>query len=155
MLFEGGVLKAYYAYLEKHPNSLLSRFFGVYHIRIQGMGEISAVLMNNLLGKDFIDVVRMYDLKGSTLGRIVNLKGQTKETGLRVLKDLNFLELKEFIDTHEEKKRSLMAIVEEDAKFLAKMNLMDYSLLFVKCKKTKVPHQFKRMPALIYTNMGG
>jgi len=49
--------------------------------------------MDNLLGKDFNNIVRIYDLKGSTKGRIVPLtpqEMQQESTGLQVLKDLNY-----------------------------------------------------------------
>lgn len=37
------------------------------------MGDITCYIMNNLVGMDFIDTVRMYDLKGSKYGRNVKL----------------------------------------------------------------------------------
>ena len=49
--------------------------------------------MDNLLGKDFNNIVRIYDLKGSTKGRKVQLtpeEEQDESTGLMVLKDLNY-----------------------------------------------------------------
>ena len=57
------------------------------------MTEITCFIMDNLLGKDFININRIYDLKGSTKGRLVNLTQEEidKSTGLNVLKDLNFI----------------------------------------------------------------
>lgn len=51
--------------------------------------------MDNLLGQDFINIERIYDLKGSTKGRIVKLtqEEEEKSSGLKVLKDLNFLKI--------------------------------------------------------------
>lgn len=59
------------------------------------MSEITYVIMNNLLGQDFINIERIYDLKGSTFGRKVDLTEEEIKTksGLKVLKDLNYLEL--------------------------------------------------------------
>jgi hypothetical protein len=37
------------------------------------MGELTVCIMNNLIGMDFANIVRIYDLKGSTLGRKVKL----------------------------------------------------------------------------------
>ena len=37
------------------------------------MAEITCVVMDNLLGKDFYNIQRIYDLKGSTRNRIVKL----------------------------------------------------------------------------------
>lgn len=53
--------------------TLLSKFYGVYLIRVKHMQEITCFIMDNLLGKDFINIERIYDLKGSKKGRIVNL----------------------------------------------------------------------------------
>lgn len=56
------------------------------------MQEITCFIMDNLLGSDFMNIERIYDLKGSTVGRIVSLSDNEKATssGLKVLKDLNF-----------------------------------------------------------------
>ena len=53
--------------------------------------------MENLLGQDFINIERIYDLKGSRKGRSVNLTEEEEKTqsGLKVLKDLNFLRIGE------------------------------------------------------------
>ena len=53
--------------------TLLSRFFGVYTIQIPGIQEVTCVIMDNLFGKDYMNIERIYDLKGSTLGRRAKL----------------------------------------------------------------------------------
>jgi len=40
------------------------------------MGELTCYIMNNLVGMDFMNTTRMYDLKGSKFGRMSKL---TKE----------------------------------------------------------------------------
>ena len=59
------------------------------------MNEMTCVLMNNLLGQDFMNIERIFDLKGSTFGRKVELsEREIKESSaMKVLKDLNFVEL--------------------------------------------------------------
>lgn len=61
------------------------------------MNEITCFIMDNLLGKDFISIERIYDLKGSTKGRIVNISEEeiNGSSGLKVLKDLNFINNKD------------------------------------------------------------
>lgn len=59
------------------------------------MQEITCFIMDNLLGCDFINITRIYDLKGSTVGRSVKLSQAQVESGnsgLKVLKDLNYIE---------------------------------------------------------------
>ena len=108
--------------------------------------------MNNLLGKDFADIERMYDLKGSTFQRLTKLTPQQEEkSGLKVLKDMNFVNNKEKLAIPSGKKDELYEVIKKDAQFLSESNLMDYSMLFVKVSKTKKA-SMQKMPALIYNN---
>mmetsp|Transcript_42966 Transcript_42966/g.31371 ORF Transcript_42966/g.31371 Transcript_42966/m.31371 type:complete len:113 (-) Transcript_42966:401-739(-) len=66
---------------------------------------------------------------------------------MKVLKDLNFIELQEGLGAVKGKEEMLKAI-EEDAMFLAKQNLMDYSLLLVKVE-IHASEIFKEMPAMV------
>ena len=95
--------------------------------------------MDNLLGQDFIHITRIYDLKGSTHNRVVNLSEEEVEhgSGLKVLKDLNFLSTGEKLDIRPHKKNHILQIIEKDAQFLSQNNLMDYSLLFIKSRLPK------------------
>ena len=77
----------------------------------------------------------MYDLKGSTNGRRTDLSDSEVSTGnssMKVLKDLNFMDLKEAIEIDQERKAEIHRVLQADVKFLAENNLMDYSLLFMK-----------------------
>ena len=69
-----------------------------------------------------------YDLKGSTAGRFVTAE-QHKQNPNAVLKDVNFLENKQRIKFGPLKQKQLLMQLREDAGFLARMNIMDYSLL--------------------------
>ncbi len=73
LLLEQGVLENYYNYIMNTDQTLLSEFYGVFSIRVANMAEITCFIMDNLLGKDFFNIERIYDLKGSTHNRIVNL----------------------------------------------------------------------------------
>jgi len=57
--------------------------------------------MDNLFGKDYMNIERIYDLKGSTVGRRTKLSKEEQsgamKTGLKVLKDLNYLDFEENI----------------------------------------------------------
>ena len=69
LLFEHGILEKYYDYLMSRNESYLCRFFGIYTIKVPFMGDISCYIMNNIVGLDFANIIRIYDLKGSTYGR--------------------------------------------------------------------------------------
>lgn len=51
---------------------MLARFYGVYSIKIKHMEEISVVIMGNLMGDEIPQIKRIYDLKGSTFGRLAS-----------------------------------------------------------------------------------
>lgn len=53
--------------------TILSKFYGVFQIRVKNMQELTCFIMDNLLGQDFINIERIYDLKGSKKGRMVQL----------------------------------------------------------------------------------
>lgn len=94
LLLEKGVLEGYYEHMMSSEKTLLSKIFGVYTIRVPNMTEINCYIMENLLGNDYPFIERIYDLKGSTKGRKAKISPEDleKPTGLRVLKDLNFIE---------------------------------------------------------------
>jgi hypothetical protein len=73
LLLEQGILENYYQYIMENPNTLLSKYYGVYMIKVGHMADITCFIMDNLLGADFFNIERIYDLKGSTLGRKVDL----------------------------------------------------------------------------------
>lgn len=50
LLLEKGVLESYFDHMMSHDNSLLSRFFGVYTIKVKNMQDITCFIMDNLLG---------------------------------------------------------------------------------------------------------
>jgi hypothetical protein len=50
-------------------------------------------------------------------------------TGLKVLKDNNFIELEDKVDIRE--KSLILQTLKSDVQFLASKNLMDYSLLLI------------------------
>ncbi len=78
-----------------NQESLLSKYYGVFTIKLQNMDDIDCFIMDNLLGRDFNNIMRIYDLKGSTKGRKTQLSKkelQEKSSGLNVLKDLNYIE---------------------------------------------------------------
>jgi len=68
------LLSNYYRYMTDSEDTLLSKFYGIYTISMENMQDITCFIMDNLLGEDFMNIERIYDLKGSTVGRIVKIK---------------------------------------------------------------------------------
>jgi 1-phosphatidylinositol-4-phosphate 5-kinase len=132
----------------KNPNSLINQYYGLHRVKMPHLNrKIHFVVMNNIFHTPK-PIHTLYDLKGATYsGRYVKRsKYETNSTGSIVCgKDLNF---QGFIDDKPGKKKEeqpkyrqwlkigkaerKIAFAEQiasDSVFLAKMKIMDYSLL--------------------------
>ena len=89
ILFQKGFLLEYFKYIRSNPNSLLMMIFGVYEMNIGEQTKITFILTDNMVGFDHDRVLRCFDLKGSSLGRLekVDHDKLLKGTGLKPLKD--------------------------------------------------------------------
>ena len=78
----------YAKYLERHPDSLLSKILGIFTVQAENFSEVHIMLMENTIRlKNQKQLKYVFDLKGSTVDRSV--KGATKTS--TTLKDVNFL----------------------------------------------------------------
>eukprot|EP00347_Sterkiella_histriomuscorum_P012117 403369830 len=135
LLVKRGLLEKYYSYIQKHPKSLLARFYGIYTIKIKYMKSINVIIMDNLMGQNIEEATRMYDLKGSTFQRIV----MNPRSGLQTRKDLNYIEDADYrMLVNKKIQKDLLNRMHKDKEFLKSCDLMDYSLLLVFFKKTKI-----------------
>ncbi|KCV68595.1 hypothetical protein H696_04887 [Fonticula alba] len=123
-LFFRKILHAYHSFVRENPDTLLSRFCGLYRVKLAHGRKIYFVVMTNIFPSDR-DIHMTFDLKGSLVGR----QTPTADGKQRVLKDLNFLRGGHRIYLGPEKAAAFMLQVERDSAFLASQNIMDYSLL--------------------------
>lgn len=112
---------------------MLARFYGVYNVKIKYMKQISIVIMDNLMSQHVNEILRVYDLKGSTHKRI----SKKLKSNRSVRKDLNFLLdtdslLQIPLNQREEFKKRMY----KDKEFLKSCHLMDYSLLLIIFKQS-------------------
>ncbi|KHN80062.1 Phosphatidylinositol 5-phosphate 4-kinase type-2 alpha [Toxocara canis] len=120
------ILRFYHEYVvEKHGKTLLPQYLGLYRITVDG-GETYLIVMRNIFGRKY-KVHRKYDLKGSTVQRQASEKEKTKE--LPTLKDNDFLEDNYKLLLPEDAREKLVNMLSSDTEFLARLHLMDYSLL--------------------------
>ena len=56
LLLDNGVLENYYQHVMDNNETLLSKYYGVYQIKIPNMQDITCFIMDNLLGTDFIHI---------------------------------------------------------------------------------------------------
>ncbi|MFH4975435.1 hypothetical protein AB6A40_002144 [Gnathostoma spinigerum] len=119
-------LKDYHEYIvEKHGKTLLPQYLGLYRITVDG-SETYLIVMRNIFGRKY-KIHRKYDLKGSTVQRQASDKEKTKE--LPTLKDNDFLEDNYKLLLPADARTKLIDMLTADTAFLARLRLMDYSLL--------------------------
>lgn len=116
------ILPDYYNHLKHNPHSFLTHFYGMYRVKIPDLGKsVHFVIMKSVFNTE-CEIHKIWDLKGSTLGR-------RAKRGDSVHKDLDILEEDRKIRVGEKVKDGMMKILKKDADFLAKMHIMDYSVL--------------------------
>jgi len=143
------ILPHYVRHMIKNPNSLINQYYGLHRVKMPHLNrKIHFVVMNNIFHTPK-PIHKLYDLKGSTYkGRYVS-KFETKSNGSKVCgKDLNFIgftndnnpgKVEEGQPVPEyrqcfkigtsERKLAFSNQIASDSVFLAKMKIMDYSLL--------------------------
>jgi 1-phosphatidylinositol-4-phosphate 5-kinase len=117
----------------KNPNTLITRFYGLYSIKPLDSNEknVRFVIMNNVFDTE-LEIHEKYDLKGSTVGRssqkdVVEIDLKKKKN--IILKDLDITENKKKIKIEKKLKEQLLTQLKSDCEWLQTMNIMDYSLL--------------------------
>ncbi|KAI9331451.1 hypothetical protein DFJ73DRAFT_857274 [Zopfochytrium polystomum] len=121
------VLKKYYEHVKSNPETLLTRVFGLHRVKLPGNKKIHFVVMGNVLPANK-DVHETYDLKGSTVGRIVP-PNEAEDNPRVTLKDLNWLEKNRKLHLGPIKRSLLLDQIRKDVEFLERLEIMDYSLL--------------------------
>lgn len=116
-------LPKYYLHVKEDRNTLLCRFFGMHRVKPGGM---HLIVMCNIFDTDRI-IHHRYDLKGSTVGRMVQESERLNATV--IFKDLDFKEKLGNLRLGPERKKLLMDQMRSDAGFLQSIGVMDYSLL--------------------------
>lgn len=119
------ILPAYYEYVTTHPDTLINQFFGAYRSQTSMGRPIRFVVMNNVFPIGY-QLSRKYDLKGSTVGRSVPPEKRAKKG--TTWKDVEFAE-KHHLKIGPRDWSLLKAQLMDDTNFLARIGVMDYSLL--------------------------
>ena len=122
------IQKKYFQRVSTDEESLLARIYGIYSVRMEDQNPVKLVVMGNAL-QGATHHLGCFDLKGSTVGRVV--KG-TNFKGTATLKDLNIIQLngqRIWLRFKDADIRKINNNLREDVKMLAKFNMMDYSLL--------------------------
>lgn len=129
------ILPNYFKHIKSNPYTLLPKFLGCYQLVKKVKKEKSKyhfLIMMNIFATSH-EIHLRYDLKGSTIGRRV-LKGTIEDNaiiakGNFALKDLDFDASHRQIIVGE-RREVIIEQLRNDAEFLCKENINDYSLLF-------------------------
>lgn len=113
------MMPAYSQHLKKNEDSLLSKILGIFTVETESFSSVHIMLMENTVRlKDPNQLRYIFDLKGSTVDRVVG--GKTKNS--TTLKDLNFIVTKKSLKmlTSLDKKtcRKLVRAMRKDLEFL-------------------------------------
>jgi len=134
LLIRRGLLSKYYKHVKNHPDTMIARFYGLFRVKIKYMKQISVVIMDNLMGEHVSEILRVYDLKGSTHRRITRFPKNNKS----VRKDLNFLQDTEMVmKIKPSMRQEFKHRLKRDSEFLKQCGLMDYSFLLIFFKKSQ------------------
>lgn len=124
------MMPAYSQHLKKNEDSLLSKILGIFTVETESFSSVHIMLMENTVRlKDPSQLRYIFDLKGSTVDRVVG--GKTKNS--TTLKDINFLVTKKrfkmLTSLDNRTCRKLVRAMRKDLEFLFGQRLMDYSML--------------------------
>jgi 1-phosphatidylinositol-4-phosphate 5-kinase len=114
------IIDEYTKHMLANPLTLVTRFYGLHSVKLYGR-TIHFCVMESVFPNPNFSIDKRYDLKGSWVKRLDKV-GTPKSVG----KDLNISQPLALSRGVAEK---LGAQLAEDAQFLAKCNIMDYSLL--------------------------
>jgi len=118
------ILPSYLEHFTGNPNTLLTRFFGLHSMKCGSEKDIYFVVMGNLFDSP-LKIHEQYDLKGSTIGRHVDVDDSQDLSDI-ALKDNDFTRR---IILGPGRKGQLLEQIEKDIRWLEKHQICDYSFL--------------------------
>jgi 1-phosphatidylinositol-4-phosphate 5-kinase len=132
------ILPQYFKHCCENPNTIMTRFFGMYRVKLYHLRRnVKFVVMNSVYYTDK-PLQSFYDLKGSTIGR-------DAKPGQAVLKDNDLRRSLPdgAIALKPDQCSSLRSQVVADCDFLQQMEIMDYSMLV---GVHHIPHHHQQPP---------
>lgn len=118
------ILPEYFKHCCENPNTMITRFFGMYRVKLYHLRRnVKFVIMNSVYDTDKI-LHSFYDLKGSSLGRDAKPHHIVKKDN-----DLRRVLPEEAFVLPTEQRKRVHAQLERDLTFLDSCDIMDYSML--------------------------
>ena len=133
------ILPQYHEHVLKNPNTLLAKYFGLHQLKCYRGSKLQynlyVIVMNNVFNLENPELIQhKYDLKGSTYKRLT-VADEINEGAAK--KDQNFVSDGMKIKVDPAVKSQLHRELKSDAAFLARNNIIDYSLLVGIISKAK------------------
>jgi len=120
------LLPKYHQYVVEHScKTLLPQYMGMYRLTLNNSEHYMIVMKNVFSPKHRVQT--KYDLKGSTVQRDASDKEKKKD--LPTFKDNDFVKANIKLHLDQNVREEFLTKLKNDAEFLAKLKLMDYSLL--------------------------
>ncbi|CAO3609184.1 unnamed protein product [Cunninghamella echinulata] len=137
------ILRQYHDHVINNPNTLLCRYYGLHRVKLPRGRKIHFVVMGNVFPPNK-DVHETYDLKGSTIGRLLP-EEEIRKNPSAVMKDLNWEKRNRKLKLGPQKRGMFIKQLVRDVRLLVHLNIMDYSLLIgvhdmLRGNKDKVRH---------------
>ena len=118
------ILPDYFRHCCENPNTMITRFFGMYRVKLYHLRRnVKFVVMNSVYYTDKY-LQTFYDLKGSAVGRDAKQGQAVKKDN-----DLRRILPGEALALSPETKSRVRRQLEKDTKFMDEMGIMDYSML--------------------------
>jgi len=124
--FLRSLLPSYYAHLKANPSSLMTRFYGMHRVEMKHLNRKMRFIIMSSVFYTPLPVHRMFDLKGSSVGR--SATREERERPNVVMKD-NDLEMDAVTVNLGPRRGVFLENLRSDSEWLAGHNIMDYSLL--------------------------
>eukprot|EP00618_Florenciella_parvula_P036820 CAMPEP_0119472958 /NCGR_PEP_ID=MMETSP1344-20130328/4814_1 /TAXON_ID=236787 /ORGANISM="Florenciella parvula, Strain CCMP2471" /LENGTH=318 /DNA_ID=CAMNT_0007506003 /DNA_START=573 /DNA_END=1526 /DNA_ORIENTATION=+ len=123
--FLSKILPSYYRHMVDNKHSRMCRFCGLHRVEFPNKKKMRFVIMESVFDVAMAD--RVYDLKGSTAGRISTPQNRIKRG--YVMKDQDIKDLGDVLNLGRVRKRAFLDQLTKDAQLMNELNIMDYSLL--------------------------
>ncbi|GAA5806688.1 hypothetical protein MFLAVUS_000036 [Mucor flavus] len=121
------ILKEYHQHISENSSTLLCRYYGLHRVKLPHGKKIHFVVMSNVFPPSK-DIHETYDLKGSTLGRLLP-EEEILKNPYAVMKDLNWEKRQRKLKLGPQKRKMFISQLVRDVTLLSQLNIMDYSLL--------------------------
>lgn len=132
----GEIIEKYVKYQQMNPQTLLVKYYGVYHIKIVGGREFYFVVMKNIF-EGVYD--KIYDLKGLNVNR-------ANDSGILTENDLKLKGIPSITNV------SIIKNATKDSNFLQELGLIDYSIVIGVNKLNDKENDVEKYDDFYYVN---